>query len=151
MLCGAVRSKQQCYLVSWLEHVLCVQGKTCKIFLPLYVNTQVINLLNGIWRHQLLSNKSGQNSCSLIVENNHCKCSVICVRLMYKYFFSFLILLRLSFLKTFLVLFCDFLINNIFFCPRLKNLNQIWFKLLFSFYFLTFSFFFLDKLLMFHL
>ena len=85
MLCDAVRSKQQCYLVSWLDHVLCVQDKTCKFFLPLSVITQVINLLNGIWRHHLLFNKVGQNSCSLILENNHCKFSVICVRFMYKY------------------------------------------------------------------
>ena len=48
MLCDAVRSKQQCYLVSWLEHVLCVQDKTCKFFLPLSVITQVINFLNGM-------------------------------------------------------------------------------------------------------
>ena len=40
-----------CYLVSWLEHVLCVQDKTCKFFLPLSVIAQVIKLLNGIWRH----------------------------------------------------------------------------------------------------
>jgi len=48
MRCSAVRSKQQCYLVSWLEHVLCVQEKSCKFFPPLSVITQVINLLNGI-------------------------------------------------------------------------------------------------------
>jgi len=85
MLCDAVRSKQQSYLVSWLEHVICVQDKTCKFFLPLSVITQVINLLNGIWRRHLLSNKVNQNSCSLIIENNHCKFSVICVRFIYKY------------------------------------------------------------------
>ena len=95
MLCDAVRNKQQCYLVSWLEHVLCVQDKTCKFFLP-------------FWRHHLLFNKVGQNSCSLILEKNHCKFSVICVRCMYKYlalcyFPPFLILRRLSFLKTFIV------------------------------------------------
>jgi len=107
MLCDAVRSKQQCYLVSWLEHVLWVRGKICKFFRPLSVITQVLNLLNGIWRHHLLSNKVGQKSCSLILENNHCKFSVICVRFMCKYlamcFSLFLtILCRLSFLKTFL-------------------------------------------------
>ena len=85
MLCDAVRSKQHCYLVSWLEHVLCVQDNTCKFFLPMSVITQEIHLLNGIWRHHLLSNKVGQNNCSLILENNHCKFSVICVRFMYKY------------------------------------------------------------------
>jgi len=102
MRCDAVRSKQQCYLVSWHEHVICVQDKTCKFFLPLSVIIQVINLLNGIWRHHLLFNKVGQNSCSLILENNHCKFSVICVRFMYKYlalcnFPVFLIPRRLSF------------------------------------------------------
>ena len=74
-----------CYLVSWLEHVLFVQDKTCKFFLPLSVMTQVINLLNGIWRHHVLFNKVGQNSCPLILDNNHFKFSDICVRFMYKY------------------------------------------------------------------
>jgi len=64
-----------------------VQDKTCTFFLPLSVITQVINILNGIWRHHLLSNKVGQNSCSLILENNHCKFSVICVRSMNKYMY----------------------------------------------------------------
>ena len=96
-----------CYLVSGLEHVLCVQDKTCKFFLPLSVITQVINLLNGIWRHHVLSNKVGQNSCPLSLDNNHSKFSVICVRFIYKYwelcyFFIFIIRRRLSFLKTFL-------------------------------------------------
>ena len=68
-----------------LEHVHCVHDKTCKFFLPLPVITQVINLLNGIWRHHLHSNKVGQNSCPLILENNHSKFLVICVRFMYKY------------------------------------------------------------------
>jgi len=78
------------------QYVLCVQDKTCKFFLPLSVSTQVMNLLNGIWRHHLLSNKVGQYSCPLNLDNNHSKCSVICVRFMYKYlkpcviFFSFL-------------------------------------------------------------
>jgi len=66
-----------------------------------------MNLLNGIWRHHLLSNKVGQNS--RLLENIHFKVSVICVRFMNKYltlcyiFFFFLIRRRLSFLKTFLV------------------------------------------------
>jgi len=87
--------------------VLCVQDKTCKFFLPRFVITQVINFLNGNWRHHLLSNKVGQNSCPL--DNIHFKFSVICVRFMYKnltlcyIFFLFLIWRRLSFLKTFLV------------------------------------------------
>jgi len=104
MLCNVVRSKQR-YLVSWHKHVLCVQDMTCTFFLPLSVITHVIKLLNWIWRHHLLSNKVGQNSCPLILDNNHCKFSVICVRFMYKYlalcffFFLFLIRRRLSFLK----------------------------------------------------
>jgi len=65
--------------------VLCLQYKTCKFVLPLSVIAQVINLLNGIWRHHLLSNKVGQNSCPLILDNNHFKFSAICVRFMYKY------------------------------------------------------------------
>ena len=92
--------------------MLCVQDKTCKFFLPLSVITQVINLLKMEFEditYNVLSNKVGQNNCSLILKNNHCKFSVICVRFMYKYlalcnFFPiFLILRRLSFLKTFLV------------------------------------------------
>jgi len=54
-------------------------------FLPLSVITQVINLLNRIWRHHLISNKVCQNSCPLILDNNHSKFSVFCVRFMYKY------------------------------------------------------------------
>jgi len=106
MRCNAVRSKQQCYLANWLEHVLCVQEKTCKFFLPLSVITQEINLLNGIW---WLSNRVGQNSCPLILDNNHCKFSVICVSFMYKYlalsyiFFLFFNPTPFVFLKTFLV------------------------------------------------
>ena len=93
----------------WLEHVLCVQDKTCKFFLPRIVITHVMNLVNGIWRHHLLANKVGQNSCPL--DNIHLNFSVICVRFMYKYltlcymFSLFLIWRRLSFLKTFLVFF----------------------------------------------
>jgi len=60
-----------------------LQDKTCKFFLPRFVITQVMNLLNGIWRHHLLSNNVGQNSCPL--DNIHFKFSVICVRFMYKY------------------------------------------------------------------
>jgi len=113
MLCDAVRSKQQCYLVSWLEHVLCVQNKTCNFVLPLSILTEVINLLNGIWRHHLLSNKVGQNSCSLILKKNHCTFSVICVRFMYKYlalchFPPFLILRCLSFFKDISCSYCLF-------------------------------------------
>jgi len=86
--------------------VLCVQDKTWMFFLPLSVITHVINVLNGIWRHHLLSNKVGQNSCPLILDNKHSMFSVICVRFMYKYFFFlFLIRRRLSFLKTFFVMF----------------------------------------------
>jgi len=93
----------KCY---WLEHVLCIQDKACKFFLSLSVITQVIYVLYGIWRHHLLSNKVGQNSSPLILDNNHSKFSVICVRFMHKYFlFPFLIRRRLSFLKTFLVMF----------------------------------------------
>ena len=77
--------------------------KTCKFFLPLSVITQVIHFHNGIWKHHLLSNKVGQNSCPLILDNNHSKISVICVWFRYKYFFRFSIRRRLSFLKTFLV------------------------------------------------
>jgi len=80
--------------------VLCVQDKTCKFFLPLSVIIQVINVLNGIWRQHLLSNKVCQNSCPLILDNNHSKFSVVCVRFMYKYFSLFLIRRRLSFLNT---------------------------------------------------
>ena len=69
--------------------MLRVQDKTCKFFLPLSVITQVINVLNGIWRHHLLSNNVRQKSCPLILDNNHSKFSVICVRFMYKYFFPF--------------------------------------------------------------
>jgi len=70
--------------------VICVQDKTCTFFLPLSVITQVINVLNGIWRHHLLSNKVRHNSCPLILDNNHSKFSVICVRFMYtSTFFSF--------------------------------------------------------------
>jgi len=91
-----------------VEHVRCVQDKTCNFFLPLSVITQVITFLNGIWRHHLLSNKVGQNSCPLILDNYHSKFSVICLSFMYKYLalcycFSFFIRRRLSFLKTFLV------------------------------------------------
>jgi len=71
------------------------------VLLKLFIsgNTQVINVLNGIWRHHLLSNKVGQNSCPLILENNHSMFSIICVRFMYKYFLPFLIRRRLSFFK----------------------------------------------------
>ena len=69
--------------------MLCVQDKTCKFFLPLSVITPVINVLNGIWRRHLLSNKVRQTSCPLILDNNHSKFSAICVRFMYKYFFPF--------------------------------------------------------------
>jgi len=68
---------------------MCFVYKTCKFFLPLSVITQVINVLNGIWRHHLLSNKVRQNGCPLILDNNHSKFSIICVRFMYKYFFPF--------------------------------------------------------------
>jgi len=54
-----------------------------KIRLASFVITQVMTLLNGIWRHYLLSNKVGQNSCQL--DNIHFQFSVICVRFMYKY------------------------------------------------------------------
>ena len=40
-------------------------------------------LLNGIWRHHLLSNKVGQNS--RLFDNIHFKVSVICVRFLNKY------------------------------------------------------------------
>ena len=94
-----------CYLVSWL--VLCVQDKTCKFFLPLSVITQVTNLLNGIWRHHVHSNKVGQNSCPLILNNNHSKFSVISVRFMYEYlalcYFFLFFSTPFVFLKTFLV------------------------------------------------
>jgi len=65
--------------------VHCVHDKICKFFLPLSVITQVINPLNGSWRNHLLSNKVGQNSCPLILDNNHSKFSVTCVRFVYKY------------------------------------------------------------------
>jgi len=60
----------------YVLHV-CVQDKTCKIFLPRFVIIWVMNLLNGIWRHHLLSNKVGQNSRPL--DNIHFKFSAICV------------------------------------------------------------------------
>jgi len=78
MRCSAVRSKQQCYLVSWLEHVLCVQEKSCKFFLPLSVITQVI-YLNGI---TYFLTKLAKIS---VLNNNHSKFCVICVKFMYKY------------------------------------------------------------------
>jgi len=83
-----------------------------------------MNLLNGIWRHHLLSNKVGQNSRPL--DNIHFKFSVNCVRFMYKYltlcyiFFYFLIRRRLSFLKTFLV--C----NSLFFAYFLQFIGNCW-------------------------
>ena len=79
-----------------------------KFVLPLSVITQVLHLFNGIWRHHLISNKVGQNRCPLILDNNHCKFSVICVRFMYKYLALLFLFLFLNptpfvFLKTFLV------------------------------------------------
>ena len=56
-----------------------------QVFPALSVITQVISILNGIWRHHLLFNKVSQNSCPLILDNNHSEFSVICVRFMYKY------------------------------------------------------------------
>jgi len=50
--------------------VHCGQDKTCKLFLSLSVITQVINVLNGIWRHHLLYTKVRQNNCPLILDNN---------------------------------------------------------------------------------
>ena len=64
----------------------------CKIRLASFscLCLSLINVLNGISRHHLLSNKVRQNSCPLILDNNHSKFSVICVRFMYtSTFFSF--------------------------------------------------------------
>ena len=111
-----------------------------------------MNLLNGIWKHHLLSNKVGQNSRPL--DTIHFKFSAICVRFMYKYltqlvlyFLHFLIRRLLSFLKTFLVItFMQTPIKSFVFCHSLfrgetKTLTiprsnftlwasyKIWFKL----------------------
>ena len=93
-----------CYLVSWLEQVLCVQDMACKFALPVSVIAQVVYLLNWIWRHHLLSNKGSQNSCPLILDNNHSMFSVICVRFMYKYILCYIFLL---FIPTPFVFFKD--------------------------------------------
>jgi len=58
---------------------LCTR-KDLQVF-PASVNTQVINLLNGIWRNQLLSNKI-QN---VVVHWSLKIIIVICIKFMYKY------------------------------------------------------------------
>jgi len=91
MRCNAVRSKQQLYLVSvhLSMTVLCVQDKTCKFFRPLSAITQVINVLNGIWRHHLLSNKVVFHLCKIFVQ----------VLSLVSYMFSFFYLTPFVFLK----------------------------------------------------
>jgi len=74
-------------ILSWcplIWHIYIVYKILCVNISSIYiVITQVMNLLNGIWRHHLLSNEIGQKNCPL--DNIHFKFSVICVRFMYKY------------------------------------------------------------------
>jgi len=90
-----------------------------------------------------LSNKVGQKSCPLIIDNNYFKFSVICVKFMYKYLALYyppplLIQRRSSFLKTFLVYNKRTIVGILFRSIRCwiccidrnfnNRLNTVWFR-----------------------